>query len=50
MFIIIVLILLLISFLLSLKSLKTLNEKPGIKDIKKSLDKHRVIFHSHSSK
>lgn len=50
MFIAAILLLLLISFLLSLKSLKTVNEKPGIKEVKKSLDKQRVIFHNHSSK
>ena len=50
MFLIIVVILLLIAFLLALRSLKTLNEKPLIKHIKKNLDKNRIIFHSHSSK
>ena len=51
MFLTIVIILFIISFLLALKSLKTVNEKPEIKDVKKSLDKNRVIFHSenHSS-
>lgn len=49
MFIQIVLVLFIISFLMALKSLRTVNEKPGIKHIKKSLDKDRVIFHSQSS-
>lgn len=50
MFIAIILILLLISFLFSFKSLKTINEKPETKEVKKSLDKQRVIFHGHSSR
>ena len=50
MFLIIVLILFIISFFLAFRSLKTLNEKPEIKDVKKSLDKNRIIFHGHSSK
>ncbi len=50
MIIVIVLVILLISFLLALYSLKNLNEKPGIKDVKKSLDKERVIYRGHSSK
>lgn len=50
MFITIVLILLVVSFVLALRSLKTVNEKPEVKDVKKSLDKHRVIYHSQSSK
>lgn len=49
MFIQIVVVLLIISFLWALKSVKTVNEKPEVKDVKKSLDKNRVIFHSHSS-
>lgn len=49
MFIFIVLALFIVSFVLALRSIKTVNEKPGIKDVKKSLDKNRVIFHSHSS-
>ena len=50
MFIIIVLILLIVSFLLALRSVKTVNEKPEVKDVKKSLDKDRIIYHSQSSK
>ncbi len=46
----IILVILLISFILALYSLKSLNEKPGIKEIKKSLDKERVIYRGHSSK
>lgn len=50
MFIIIVLILLIVSFILALRSVKTVNEKPEVKDVKKSLDKDRIIYHSQSSK
>lgn len=46
MFWIIVILLLVLSFILALKSLKTLNEKPKIGHVKKSLDKNRVIYHS----
>lgn len=49
MFIKIVIVLFIISFLMALRSLKTVNEKPGTGHVKKSLDKDRVIFHSHSS-
>lgn len=49
MFLIALVIILIISFLLALKSLRTIDEKPGIGAVKKSLDKHRVIFKSHSS-
>lgn len=50
MIIVVALVILLISFILALFSLKSLNEKPGIKDVKKSLDKERVIYRGHSSK
>lgn len=50
MIVIVVLVILVISFILALFSLKTLNEKPGIKEVKKSLDKERVIYRGHSSK
>ena len=49
MFYIVLLIILLVSFLLALKSARKLNEKPAIKEVKKSLDKDRVIFQNHSS-
>jgi hypothetical protein len=49
MFIFIVAIIFVIAFVLALKSLRTLDEKPGIKAIKRSLDKDRVIYHSRSS-
>lgn len=49
MFVGIVLIILVVSFLLALRSLKTINEKPKLKDVKRSLDKDRIIFKSHSS-
>lgn len=48
MFIFIVLIILATSFILALKSLKTVDEKPEVSDVKKSLDKNKVIFKSHS--
>lgn len=43
-FIIIVIAIAIISFLLALRSLRTVNEKPRIGDVKKSLDKDRIIF------
>jgi uncharacterized membrane protein len=49
MFILILVVLFIISFVLALKSAKNVNEKPAIKDVKRSLDKDRVIFHSRSS-
>lgn len=49
MFIQIVTVLFLISFLMALRSLKTVNEKPKIKEVKKSLDKNKIIYHSKSS-
>ena len=49
MFIIAILIIFIVSFILALRSLRTLNEKPGIKAIKRSLDKNRVIYHARSS-
>lgn len=49
MFIQIVAVLFLISFLMALRALKNVNEKPKIKEVKKSLDKNRIIFHSKSS-
>ena len=49
MFYLVVLIILIISFLLALKSAKSVNEKPAIKEVKKSLDKDRVIFQNHPS-
>lgn len=49
MFLFAVAIILIISFLLSFRSLKTFDEKPEVGEVKKSLDKHRVIFKSHSS-
>ncbi|MEK7160088.1 MAG: hypothetical protein AAB702_01240 [Patescibacteria group bacterium] len=45
----IVVVLFIISFLMALKSLRTVNEKPKVNDVKKSLDKNRIIFHSKSS-
>jgi hypothetical protein len=48
-FFIVTAVIFLISFLLALRSLKSLNEKPKMGDVKKSLDKHRIIYHSHSS-
>lgn len=50
MFLMAVTIIFILSFVLAVYSLKSLNEKPPIKDVKRSLDKHRIIFHGHSSK
>jgi hypothetical protein len=44
-----VIVLFIISFILALRASRRLMEKPSIKDVKKSLDKHRVIFRGHSS-
>lgn len=49
MFITAIFVILIISFLLSLKALRNLNDKPKISAVKRSLDKNRVIFKSHSS-
>lgn len=49
MFILIVILLFIVSLLLSFRSLKTLNDKPGVGEVKKSLDKDRIIFKGHSS-
>ncbi|MGA2911550.1 MAG: hypothetical protein ABSE17_02840 [Candidatus Levyibacteriota bacterium] len=49
MFWLIVLVLFIVSFLLALKSLQTLNEEPKIGFVKKSLDKSRIIYHSRTS-
>lgn len=48
MFINITIILFLISFVLAVKSARKLNEKPSVKNVKRSLDKDRVIYHSSS--
>jgi hypothetical protein len=44
-----VVIIFLVSFLLSLRSLKTINEKPKVSDVKKSRDKTKIIEESYSS-
>lgn len=49
MFYFIILILLIVSFVLALKSLKSIGDKPKISEVKKSLDKNRIVFQSHSS-
>jgi len=49
MFIQITIVLFIVSFLLALKSMRKINEKPEIESVKKSLDKNKVIFQSHSS-
>ncbi len=46
MFFIVVAIIFLLSFVLALRSLKSLNDKPKMGHVKKSLDKHRVIYQS----
>lgn len=45
----IIVIIFIISLILALRSLKSLNEKPKISDVKKGLDKDRVISQSRSS-
>lgn len=50
MFLQIIIVLVVISILLAVRSLTKINEKPGIKEVKKSLDKSRIIFWAdHSS-
>jgi hypothetical protein len=49
MFWLIILLILVVSFLLALWSLKTLNEEPKIGLVKKSLDKSKIIYHSRTS-
>ena len=44
-----ILIIFISSFLLSLKSLKTLNKNPKIEDVRKSNDKSKIIRVTHSS-
>lgn len=46
----IVIFLFIVSFTLAVKSVRKIGEKPSVGDVKKSLDKHRVIFQTHSSK
>lgn len=48
MFIYIVLIIAIVSFLLAVKSLRGLNAKPDVEHLRKKLNKHKVIFQSHS--
>jgi uncharacterized membrane protein len=48
MFINITIFLLVISFLMALRSAGKLNEKPSVKNVKKGLDKSKIIFHSSS--
>lgn len=48
MFYIIVSIIFILSFLLALKSLRTLHENPKVSDVKKSMDKSKII-QTHSS-
>jgi len=48
MFINITILLLMLSFFLAVGSARKINEKPSIKNVKKSLDKSRIIFHSSS--
>jgi len=45
----IIIVLFLISFFLAINSARKIGEKPKIGDVKKSLDKHRVIFKGQSS-
>jgi hypothetical protein len=49
MFLGIVVLLFIISFVLALRALKFLDEKPKMGHVKKSLDKNRVIYDSRTS-
>lgn len=49
MFLAIVFLLIIISFLMALRALRSLNENPKMGHVKKSLDKNRVIYHSRTS-
>ncbi len=48
MFFYITLLLIIISFLGALKSARKINEKPLVKNVKKGLDKSKIIYHSSS--
>lgn len=48
MFINITLFLFIISFILALKSARKINEKPSVKNVKKGLDKSKIIYNSSS--
>jgi hypothetical protein len=48
MFILITIGLFIISFILAVKSARKINEKPSVRNVKKGLDKSRVIYHSSS--
>jgi hypothetical protein len=48
MFINITILLLILSLVLAIKSARKINEKPSVKNVKKSLDKDRIIFQSSS--
>ena len=50
MFLQIVIILALVSIFLAVRSLRKVDEKPEVKEVKRSLDKSRIVFWaSHSS-
>lgn len=49
MFYFVIIIIFIISLILALRSVRRLGDKPSIRDVKKSLDKDRVIFKGHSS-
>lgn len=48
-FIQIVILLLVISFVLALWSLRGINNKPNVEHLRKKLNKGRIIFQSHKS-
>lgn len=48
MFLDITVLLLAFSFLLAIRSARKLNEKPSVKNVKRGLDKSKIISHSSS--
>ncbi len=50
MFVTITVLLFILSFILALRSAAKLGEKPSIKNVKKSIDKDKIIFHSSSGR
>lgn len=49
MFYFVIIVIFIVSLIFALRSAIRLGDKPSIKDVKKSLDKDRVIFKGHSS-
>lgn len=49
MFIFAVILIFIVSFILALRSVKTIGDKPKVTEVKKSIDKDRIVFQTHSS-